>query len=256
MKEFLLFTIHAPLASWGEIAVGENRGSWSVPSKSALLGLLGAALGIDRADAESQRALTTDYRVAVRIDSSGSLLTDYHTVQTVSASLVKKHAPHTRARLMAIDDRDTLLSQRGYRQNAVYTVAIWAAHDARWSLDQIQRALREPAYVLFAGRKCNPMALPMLPELVSGETLAGAFVKRPPLPVPIERALRRYLLRRDAQWGRFVAHDACEGFSSGLASTNRRELRRDIPTDRGKAWRFENRLVEFGELPVASGVTE
>ena len=28
MTGFLLFTLYAPLASWGEIAVGETRGSW------------------------------------------------------------------------------------------------------------------------------------------------------------------------------------------------------------------------------------
>ena len=38
------------MASWGEIAVGENRHTASYPSKSAIIGLLGAALGIKRDD--------------------------------------------------------------------------------------------------------------------------------------------------------------------------------------------------------------
>lgn len=253
MKEFLIFTVHAPLASWGEIAVGEARGTWSTPSRSAILGLLGAALGVDRGDAPAQRSLVTGYRVAVRIDAVGELMTDYHTVQTVSASLVKRHRPHTRARLMAIDDRETLLSQRGYRQNAMYTIVLWATGDAKWSLASMRDALRAPTYVPFAGRKCNPIALPMLPQIVSGDSLADALHKRPPLPPRIDKVLRRSLLRRDAQWGHVVAHDACEGFRSGLQGAKRQELRRDVPKDRGRTWLFENRLVEFGELPQMPG---
>ncbi len=255
MREFLLFTVHAPLASWGEIAVGETRGSWATPSRSAILGLVGAALGIDRADADSQRQLVSGYRVAVRIDALGSLLTDYHTVQTVSASLVKRHRPHTRARLMAIEDRDTLLSQRSYRQNSVYTIVLWASATAQWPLSRLRDAFREPTYVPFAGRKSNPMALPMLPELAYGETLADALINRPTLPPTIDQKLRRFFLRREESWGRVVAHDACEDFHSGLSGSKRQELRRDVPVDRGKAWLFENRLVELGELPRTPGVS-
>ncbi|MEN9864624.1 MAG: hypothetical protein RL748_214, partial [Pseudomonadota bacterium] len=46
--EFLLFQLQAPLASWGGAAVGEFRGSEEYPGQSALLGLLGAALGLTR----------------------------------------------------------------------------------------------------------------------------------------------------------------------------------------------------------------
>jgi CRISPR system Cascade subunit CasD len=35
--EYLLFRLYGPMASWGEIAVGEMRHSEVKPSKSALL---------------------------------------------------------------------------------------------------------------------------------------------------------------------------------------------------------------------------
>ena len=50
--ETLVFQLHAPLSSWGEAAVGEYRPSAEYPSQSAIHGLLGAALGVDRADDE------------------------------------------------------------------------------------------------------------------------------------------------------------------------------------------------------------
>ena len=54
--ECLLFRLYGPLASWGEIAVGESRHTAVYPSKSALLGLLAASLGIRRDEEERQMA--------------------------------------------------------------------------------------------------------------------------------------------------------------------------------------------------------
>jgi CRISPR system Cascade subunit CasD len=45
----------APLASFGAIAVGQCRPSWDRPAKSAALGLVAGALGLDRSDAERAR---------------------------------------------------------------------------------------------------------------------------------------------------------------------------------------------------------
>ena len=72
MTEFLLLTLYAPLASWGDIAVGEVRGSWDRPSRSAVLGLVAAALGVDRADQAAHDALDVGYGVAVRQDAAGA----------------------------------------------------------------------------------------------------------------------------------------------------------------------------------------
>lgn len=45
---FLTATLYAPTGSFGDIAVGERRGTERRPTRSALLGLLGASLGIER----------------------------------------------------------------------------------------------------------------------------------------------------------------------------------------------------------------
>jgi len=42
--DFLVFQLQAPLASWGDTAVGEYRGSYEYPGESALLGLLAAVI--------------------------------------------------------------------------------------------------------------------------------------------------------------------------------------------------------------------
>lgn len=66
MRPYLTPTLYAPFASFGGLAVGERRGCERQPTRSALIGLLGAALGIDRADEASQNALVGGYGVATQ----------------------------------------------------------------------------------------------------------------------------------------------------------------------------------------------
>lgn len=244
MTDFLLFTIYAPLASWGEIAVGEVRGSWDRPSRSAVIGLVGAALGIRREDEAAQDALGR-YGVAVRLDLPGTALSDYHTAQTVAASAVKRARPRTRAALLEAGERETILSRRAHRQDALATVAAWARSGARWPLEELAAALRQPVFTLYAGRKANVLGAPLRPEIIAATTLAEALMKRAAGLAPIDP--RR--LRGRTAWGREVSHDIGpdDGFESGLKPL-RRDVRRDVPLHRGR-WHFAIREVHVGLLP-------
>lgn len=258
MTDFLLFTLYAPLASWGDIAVGESRGSWDRPSRSAVLGLLGAALGIVREDQAAHEQLQAGYGVAVRMDAAGATLSDYHTAQTVGASAVRKARPRTRAELLSCGERETILSRRAYRQDAVATVAIWARAGARWTLHELADALRRPAFVLYAGRKANALGMPLAPVVRAHATLAEALAAHAATRGVADgtpataRAMVTGVwsrLRPPSGWGREVSHDAIrpeDGFESGLEPF-RRDVRRDVPTHRAR-WQFAERVVEVGLL--------
>lgn len=247
MTEFLLFTLYAPLASWGDIAVGETRGSWDRPSRSAILGLLGAALGITREDQAGHDALDAGYGIAIRLDSAGTTLSDYHTAQTVAASAVRKARPRTRAQLLAAGEHETILSRRAYRQDAAATVALWARGGARWPLGALAEAMRHPVFALYAGRKANALGAPLAPSVTSAASLAAALADRAPGP----RGLDVRRITGGRAWGREVSHDAIrpgDGFSSGLDGL-RRDVRRDVPTHRLR-WQFSERVVEVGLMPA------
>ncbi|MGI8497252.1 MAG: type I-E CRISPR-associated protein Cas5/CasD [Gemmatimonadaceae bacterium] len=244
--DFLLFTLYAPLSRWGEIAVGETRGAWDRPSRSAVLGLVAAALGLTRDEQDAHDALDRGYGVAVRLDAPGTVLVDYHTAQTVAAAAAKKQRVSTRAELLAAGDRETILSRRTYRQDALATVALWARSDPRWPLAELAAALQRPIFVLYAGRKANALGSPLAPAVVQSGTLAAAFAQRRPEP-PV---LDLHLLRPEGGWGREVAHDRCDGFVDGLHPL-RRETRRDVGAHRGR-WQFRERTVEVGALEVPS----
>ena len=175
--ETLIFQFQAPLSSWGEVAVGEYRPSAEYPSQSAIQGLLGAALGIDRDDDAAQTALRTGCRLAVGVLSQGRLLRDYHTAQVPSRSDLKKRPHATRRDELSLpkSDLNTILSSRDYRQDAAALVAVQTVANAPYSLAQLAEALKKPKFVLYLGRKSCPVAVPLHPCVLSTETIITAF---------------------------------------------------------------------------------
>lgn len=175
MTDYLVFRLYAPLASWGEAAVGETRPTATYPGRGAIIGLLGAALGIRRDDDAGQQALGDSVRVAVKQRSPGTLLRDYHTAQV----------PSTQAKVTYRTRRDelnaprkainTILSSRDYRCDGLWTVAVWASEAATITLEALEEALKRPYYPLFLGRKSCPLAAPLAPRRVPAETLRAAL---------------------------------------------------------------------------------
>lgn len=175
--ETLIFQLQAPLSSWGEVAVGEYRPSAEYPSQSAIHGLLGAALGIDRGDDAAQTALRTSYRLAVGVLSQGRLLRDFHTAQVPSRTDLKKRPHATRRDELSLpkSDLNTILSSRDYRQDAAAFVAMQSMANAPYTLAQLAEALRKPKFVLYLGRKSCPVAAPLYPRILNAETINAAF---------------------------------------------------------------------------------
>jgi len=174
MRDYLLFRLYGPMAAWGDIAVGEHRPSLSHPSKSAVLGLLAAALGLRRDDEAGHEALAMHYAMAVCVDAGGELMRDYHTTQVPPRQRGIRYA--TRRDELAAERLNTILSQRDYRMDAAYRIALWPrGDDAPYTLDQLAQALAEPRFVLYLGRKACPPALPLAPRSVSAVTLREAF---------------------------------------------------------------------------------
>lgn len=165
---FLVFQLQAPLASWGEPAVGEYRGSHGYPGESALIGLLGAALGLRREEEAAHAALRQGYGFAVGVQSTGKLLRDYHTAQ-VPGRISLKGRPHASRRdelRVPKDELNTILSTRDYRQDAACLVAVQPREEAPYTLDSLAEALKKPRFVLYFGRKSCPPAVPLYPQVI------------------------------------------------------------------------------------------
>ncbi len=175
MIDYLVFQLYGPMAAWGDIAVGEVRPGVIRPSKSAVLGLVAASLGIKREQEDEQRKLTEGYGFAVRVDQPGAPLTDYHTIQMPPASETKKRGMHTRKDELEAEELGTILSSRDYRTDSVSTVVLWAKSGAPYSPARLAQALAEPCFVPYLGRKSCPLALPVQAQVIQAVTIRQAL---------------------------------------------------------------------------------
>jgi len=175
--QFLVFQLQAALASWGDVAVGEYRGTREHPGASALVGLLGAALGVKRDDETGHAALRDGYAFAVGTVDAGELLRDYHTAQVPGRSDMKGRPHRTRRDELAVPKRDlnTILSTRDYRQGAAWAVAVQPLPGAPYTLDALAQAVRQPHFVLYLGRKCCPPAAPLAPAVTEAASALEAL---------------------------------------------------------------------------------
>jgi len=190
MRDYLIFQLYGPFVSWGDIAVGEERPSALVPTKSAILGILAAAQGVKRPDmvqddeerkvCDNQHVqMSQGYGIAIKTDAAGVPLFDYHTVQVPSSGSGRnKKTFYTRRDELCWDKKsllNTIISRREYRQDAYYTVAVWARPEAPFPLNELCKKLLEPEYMLYLGRKACPPALPLNPIVVPASSIEEAL---------------------------------------------------------------------------------
>ena len=176
--DFLVFQLYGPLASWGDIAVGEIRPTQDRPSQSALAGLLAAAFGVKRDEEAKLVQISRQYGTAFCVLQAGEEMRDYHTVQVPKTK--KGEHYNSRCEELSAPKLETLLSYRDYRTDALYLTAIWIKENqALFSLKEIKRALRSPKFPLYLGRKSCPPGLPLAPEIFADISLKQAFDKYP-----------------------------------------------------------------------------
>ena len=175
--QFLVFQLQASLAAWGDVAVGEYRGTRDSPGASALVGLLGAALGLPREAEAAHTALCAGYGFAVGTLDEGHLLRDYHTAQVPGRAQLKRRPHHTRRDELNLPKHElnTILSTRDYRQGGAWVVAAQARGCAPHGLQALAAALREPRFVLYLGRKCCPPAAPLAPQVQEASSAHAAI---------------------------------------------------------------------------------
>lgn len=243
MPACLCFTLWAPLASFGDVAVGERRLSLERPGRSAVLGLVAAARGVERRDQPALDALAAALLVAVHGLGPGTLLEDYHTAQVPPARRGVRHATR-REELAAPGGLGTVLSRRDYRQEPWHEVALVAPEGGADVLAPIAAALRAPRFTLYHGRKSCPLGLPPDPRLIREPDLGAA------LAAYAHGAAARRLLRRPTGPGTLHADLGLLDLLGPAWRVERIVERRDAPGDR-RRWQFALRR-EFVAVPDGS----
>jgi CRISPR system Cascade subunit CasD len=247
MAGFLVFTLAAPLMAFGDVAPGERRVGVDRPTRSGLIGLIAAALGLTRDD-DRQSALAAQLSFAVRVDAAGRASVDYHTTQTAPAKRNRRFA--TRREELAVDDVVTILSQRTYVEDGAFTVAVLVEEDGPFLIHEIAAALAHPLLPIHAGRRSCPLGLPPSALVIEAPSLIEAFAAYDAEQSDsVDRAALRKRFIANAATDplcavdpRFEARDLLAGFSA-----HHRETRRDDPVSRTR-WQFSPREQIVGRL--------
>lgn len=251
MPEVVVFRLAAPLCAFGEIAVGERRGSARRPSHSMVTGLIAGALGIARTD-PGHETIAAGFHLAVRVDAAGVALADYHTAQTPPARRGRRYATR-RAELADRQALGTVISRRDYRADAAFTLVLWPTGEAGAPGPRaIAAALAAPAFIPFAGRRACPLGAPMQPEVIDAGSIVEALRIHDARTEPARRALAAsadwWLRPRAPRPGEpaEIAFDAGLEDVAGVAAMTS-EIRRDRLASRAR-WQFDRRTECVGAL--------
>lgn len=130
----LLMRMRAPMMSWGDHSRFTIRDTRREPTKSAVIGLLCAALGRPRSDSVNDLVAL---KMGVRVDKEGTVQCDYHTVIDAINSSGK--------------GLGSVISYRYYVADADYLVGLES--NDRSLLELLDAALLAPKWQLYFGRK-------------------------------------------------------------------------------------------------------
>lgn len=184
--EVLFLRFDAPLVAFGGAAVDNIGVVDPFPGRSLLTGLLANALGWDHCDSIGLERLQARLRVATRCDRPGEPLLDYQTVdlgqECMSHGWTTRGAPEGRKGGEA--KSGTHIRFRHYRADSIHTVALTLKPvDEPPTLNDLERAINQPARPLFIGRKCCLPSGPLVAGRVQAVSPIDALRELPRLGV-------------------------------------------------------------------------
>jgi len=154
MSENTLFLrLEGPFQAWGDQeSKFVIRRTAEAPTKSGVVGMLCAALGVSRSDAAKEwLPKLTALRMGVRVDVPGVRWWDYHTVGAGMQMRIAEGQGKTKPGAM--------LSRREYLCDASFLVVLQGEAAL---IGELAAAVRNPKWTLYLGRKSCPPSRPLL----------------------------------------------------------------------------------------------
>jgi CRISPR system Cascade subunit CasD len=188
----LAIYLDGPMQSWGVASRFQYRETENLPTKSGVLGIVAAAIGIDKYAADEAEHLkplaNLQFSVfqAFRIDQQRSVqrLSDFHTVgggypDTPQGKLnVSPNAEKSKSGALQwkTPEKRTVPTHRTYLTDARFIAILEGDPDV---LSQCADALRNPRWGVWFGRKTCLPASPLCPTLAdSGEQALQALAEK------------------------------------------------------------------------------
>ncbi|CCE25371.1 type I-E CRISPR-associated protein Cas5/CasD [Methylotuvimicrobium alcaliphilum] len=176
MQDYLIIKLQGAMQAWGGHTYEDYRPSLIFPTRSAIVGLLGACLGIEREEIKSLKKLDKSFQLTVRVNKrkiaqrkgaedklvSMQKITDFHTVQ---------HARKVDGKARP----EAIVSRREYLCDAEFTVALAFSENTDYDLERIKQAIKKPVYTPFLGRRSCPIQSPLYETVVSAHNVQAAL---------------------------------------------------------------------------------
>jgi len=166
----LAIRLGGPLQAWGTSRrLDRYRRTEAFPTKSAVVGLLSAALGRARTDPIDD---LVGMRFGVRADRPGEVLRDFHTVSSLFDEKGRFDPANGRLPIAKGGHRPAATSiqvtERFYLSDACFVAGMESEEDM---LDELDRALAHPVFPPYLGRRSCPPDAPLRLGVLPGTLL-------------------------------------------------------------------------------------
>lgn len=181
MPEFLILKCQGTMQAWGGHTYEDYRPSLIFPTRSAVVGMLGACLGLRREFPEKIKQLNDSFELTVlahrrkveqrhlneeteRKPLHMHKMTDYHTVLDARRADGKMR-------------EDAIVSKREYLCDAEFTLALGFNENAEYGLSEVIQAINKPVYTPYLGRRSCPLHQPLFEKVVVAGTAREALTQ-------------------------------------------------------------------------------
>jgi len=181
-NQALAFYLDAPMQAWGASSRFQRRGTESFPTKSGIIGLIAAAMGIDKQspqEEEQLRPLAALIFSVFKVQGAKPLnvqrLEDFHTVGGGWHDDWQADKSNTRAKMSTPSKAGdgspfgTVITRRTYLTDARFIAVLEGEAD---TLARCAAALANPVWGVWFGRKCCLPASPLNPVIAPSRNQA------------------------------------------------------------------------------------
>lgn len=157
MKTLILKT--EGMSAYGLQTFDVHRKVNHFPTRSAIMGMLGASMGITRDRFAELHELSNQLKIAVQVNSCGEKMVDYHTVQNFRSPQGKIQ-------------NGTKPTHREYWCDSEHTFAISGEEAV---ISTLAENIKAPEFTVFQGRKSCPLTRPLFEAVVEQSNPANAL---------------------------------------------------------------------------------
>jgi len=183
MQDFLIIKLQGAMQAWGGHTFEDYRPSHIFPTRSAVVGLLGACLGIDRADIQGIADLNASFELTVRGDQRKVQTEQFGQIKKKTLTMQKMTDFHTVLDARKVDGaprKDAIISHREYLCDAEFSLALGFRNNAVFSLEKVKDAIQKPHYTPSLGRRSCPIQRPLFETIVAAENAQQALTQIEP----------------------------------------------------------------------------